>query len=246
MGGSDSSMNMPGMSMGGGGAHSAGASQAGSTHGGMAGMAMSHAPGTHGVVNLLPEWLGVLGTILFVLVAVSHVRHLAMTGGQRAPWHACHVLMAVGMAFMYAPAALHAPDVPVVFWRSVFAVTGVLAALWALGDTRRAPNLIWLLTAVDLGAMVYMWSPGAFSAPLTWILVAYLTGEAGLWAQDAYRRLDGGSPVVTLGLSATGEASAVTVASPAASLIGNLDISASMITMTLGMAYMLAAMQIMS
>lgn len=246
MGGSSSSVKMPGMSMGGAGSHPAVATHSGSMHGGMGGMSISHAAGAHGAVNLLPEWLGILGAILFVMVAVSHLRHLAMTGGQRAPWHACHVLMAVGMAFMYAPGALHAPDVPAVFWRSVFAAAGVLAALWALGDTRRAPNLIWLLTAVDLGVMVYMWSPGAFTSPLTWALTAYLTGEAGLWAADAYRQLDGGSPIITLGMSATGETGVVRVAAAPASLLGGLDISASMITMTLGMAYMLAAMQVMS
>lgn len=232
--------------MAGASSHSPAASQAASAHGGMAGMAMSHAAATHATVNLLPEWLGILGTTLFVLVAVSHVRHLAMTGGQRAPWHACHVLTAIGMTFMYAPAALHAPDLPVAFWRSVFTVAAVIAAVWALGDTRRAPNVIWLLTAVDLGQMVYMWSPGLFTAPLTWLFVAYLTGEAGLWAVDAYRRLDGGSPVIALGMSATGQTGAVTVGVAPAALLGNLDISVSMITMTLGMAYMFAAMQLMS
>ena len=84
MGGSNSSMNMPGMSTGGAGSDPAAVmSHAASSHDAMAGMAMSHASAAHGAVNLLPEWGGILGTILFVLVAVSHVHHLATTGGER-------------------------------------------------------------------------------------------------------------------------------------------------------------------
>jgi Domain of unknown function (DUF5134) len=244
MGGSSMPMNMPGMSMG---SSSSGGSRHVSVHSSMPGMVMGHTGGGHGVLNLLPEWLGIVGVAVFLLIALSHLRHLAMTSGERTPWHACHVLMAVGMAFMYAPAAIHPPAVPMTFWRTVFAVTGVVAALWALGGSGRAPNLIWLLTAIDLGAMVYMWSPGSFTASLTWVLVAYLTGEAALWAVDAYRRIDGSTPIIGLRMAPAGyETGTVTLAAAPASLLGDMDISASMIGMTLGMAYMFAAMQLMT
>jgi hypothetical protein len=242
-------MNMPGMSIGGGGSDSAAAmTHVASSRDGMSGMAMSHASGGHGVVNLLPEWVAILGTIMFVLVALSHVRHLAMTGGERAPWHACHVLMAVATVFMYAPASFHAPAVPAMFWQSVFGVAALLSGVWALGGRGRAPNLIWLLTAVDLGAMVYMWSPGSLTAPLTWTLVAYLSIEAGLWAADAYRRVDGSAPIIGWSMAPAGYQSGEVMVSATApvSLLAGLDISASMITMTLGMAYMFVAMQLMS
>ena len=236
-------MNMPAMSMGGpsaGGSHHAAASP-------MSGMAMGHGSGGHDIVNLLPEWLGIAGAVIFLLIAFSHLRHLAMTSGERTPWHATHVLMAVGMAFMYAPAAIHPPTVPMTFWRVAFAATGVVAAVWALGGTRRAPNLIWLLTAVDLGAMVYMWSPGSLTAPLTWILVAYLTAEAALWAVDAYRRVDGSTPIISMTMVPAGyEGGTVALRVAPAALLGDLDISASMIGMTLGMAYMFVAMQLMT
>jgi Domain of unknown function (DUF5134) len=237
-------MNMPGMSMG---SSSSDGSPHASAHSAMPAMVMGHAGGGHGIVNLLPEWLGIVGVAVFVLIAISHLRHLAMTSGERGPWHACHVLMAVGMAFMYAPAAIHPPAVPSVFWRAVFSIVGVVAALWALGGSRRAPNLIWLLTAVDLGAMVYMWSPGSLVAPLTWILIAYLTAEAGLWAIDAYRRIDGGAPIIGLTVAPAGyETGTVVLRAAPAALLGDLDISASMIGMTLGMAYMFVAMQLMT
>ena len=242
MGGSNTPMNMPGMSMGG---SSSGGSQD-ATHAAMPGMVMGHAGGAHGV-NLLPEWLGIVGIVIFLLIAISHLRHLAMTSGERTPWHACHVLMAIGMAFMYAPAAIHAPTVPAALWRVLFAAAGVVAAAWALGGTARAPNLIWLLTAVQLGAMVYMWSPGSFTAPLTWILVAYLAAEAGLWALDAYRRVDGSTPIIGLTMASVGyEGGAVALEAAPASLLGDLNISVSMIGMTLGMAYMFVAMQLLA
>lgn len=204
---------------------------------------MSHTDGTHGMVNLLPEWLGVAGVAIFLLIAIAHLRHLAMTSGERGPWHACHVLMAIGMAFMYAPAALDLPAVSMLVWRVVFAVSSVLTAIWALGAARRVPSLIWLLTAVDLGAMVYMWSPDSFVTPLTWALVAYLTAEAGLWTIDAYRRVDGSVPII--GIMTTGsKARTLALAAAPTSLLGDLNLSASMIGMTLGMAYMFVAMQL--
>lgn len=241
MGGSTAPMNMSGMSMGG---SSGGASP--HAHMAMPGVVMGHAGGAH-AINLLPEWLGIVGVGIFVLIAISHLRHLAMTTGERAPWHACHVLMAIGMGFMYAPAAIHAPAVSAAFWQVLFGVTGIVVAVWALVGTLRPPNLIWLQTAVGLGAMVYMWSPGSFAAPLTWFLVAYLVAEAGLWALDAYRRVDGSTPIIGLTMASVGyQGGAVTLEAAPAPLLGELNISVSMIGMTLGMAYMFVAMQLLA
>jgi hypothetical protein len=202
--------------------------------------------------HLLPLWMGVLWTAAFCLVAASHLRHMTRTAGQRRSWHACHVLIAVGMAFMYAPAQIDPLSVPSVFWKPVFAATGVVAALWAIGGTGRISTLIWMLSSIDLCAMLYMWSGprGADTAAMTWLLTAYLLGEAVMWALDLFRRLDGTTPIVSWRLLAS-ESSVTLSASPigtqaaSGSLLGELDISASMITMAIGMAYMLVAMQLM-
>ena len=146
---------------------------------------------------LVSEWLGIAGAAVFVVIAASHLRHLTTATGQRRPWHACHVLIAVGMAFMYAPAAIDPFVIPAGFWRVVFALACVLAALWSMGGVQRAPTLMWLLTAVDLGAMVCMWTTN-LSASLCWALVVYLGVQASLWALDAYRRVDGGAPVINV------------------------------------------------
>jgi len=213
------------------------------------GMAMAHE------LNLLPVWIAVAWTAAFMLIAASHLRHMTQTSGQQRPWHACHVLMAVGMAFMYAPARLDPVVVPSSFWKLVFAGAGLIAALWALAGNGRVSTLIWLLSSVDLGAMLYMWSgsprhPG--TAPLTWLLTAYLLVASMMWALDLYRRFDGSTPIVSWRVLASESGVALaagaerTAGVGTGSLLGELDISASMIVMAIGMAYMLVATQLMA
>jgi Domain of unknown function (DUF5134) len=191
--------------------------------------------------SLLPQWLEIVWTAVFAAVGCSHLRHMLRAAGQRRAWHACHVLMAAGMAFMYLPVA----TVPASFWQLVFAAAGVITAFWALGGVGFVATTIWLLTALDLGVMLLMWSGTHVSAALVLVVVAYLAVEAGLWLLDTYRRLDGSAALINWQLlSAEGES--VTVARPvAASLLGELDITASMVAMAAGMAYMLIAMMIM-
>jgi hypothetical protein len=201
------------------------------------------------MAGLVPEWLGIGGTAVFLVIACAHLLHMARTDGQRRPWHGCHVLIAVGMAFMYAPPTLDHLGVPAAFWRLIFASAGSLAALWALGGIGRVPVLLWFLTSIELGAMMYMWSPHSQVAPLTWLLVAYFVIQAGMWALDAYRRLDGASPIISWDVMSAPRGAAVTVSGAgfaSQSLIGDLDIGVSMIAMALGMAYMFAAMVLMT
>ena len=214
-------------------------------------MTSEHGVGMH-MLNLLPLWMGVAWTAAFLGIAASHLLHMAQTTGQRRPWHSCHVLLAVGMAFMYAPAQIDPLAVPSAFWKLVFAAGGVIAAVWAIGGIGRVSTLLWLLTSIDMAAMLYMWSGPRRSdtAPLTWLLAVYLSAAGMMWAFDLYRRLDGATPIVSWQLLAS-ESGAMSITAsgnetaPARSLLGELDINASMITMALGMAYMLVATQLM-
>ena len=212
-----------------------------------AAMTMRMGGGGAGMPALVPEWLGIAGAAIFVVIAVSHLRHLAMAVGQQRPWHACHVLLAIGMAFMYAPTAIDPLSVPARFWEIVFAVACVLAALWSMSGVQRTPTLMWLLTAVDLGAMAVMWMTNV-SASLCWALVSYLSVQASLWAVDAYRRADGAAPVINFSaLSAAPAGVSLSLASARVeSLLGDLDISVSMVLMSVGMAWMFAAMQLVA
>jgi hypothetical protein len=232
-------MNMQGMSMGG---------DAGS---GSHGISMGHmAGGAHASVNLLPEWLGIVGAVMFLLIAGSHLGHLLMVSGERRPWHVLHALMAMGMAIMFVPSRFDPGLASAGFWQLLFVGTAAAAGLrWLIGVTGSRPaNPLWLLSSIELGTMVYMWSSGSFALEATWALVTFLLVDAGLWVANAYRVVDGGTPLVGWGAMtpATDGEGAILIAGVASeSLMGGLDISVSMTAMALGMAYMLVAMQVM-
>lgn len=206
------------------------------------GVSMSAA---HGATNILPGWLAVIWTLLFIAIIVIHAKHVLESHAQRRVWHSGHVLMALGMAFMFAPASIDHFNIPSGFWQLAFA-NGALAILaWMLAQalSGRAINVLWLVMAIDLGAMAYMWSPSGFQAPLTWLLVAYFGAQSILWVTDRMREVDH-KTLLGGGFSLTPDgAIAMSAAEP---LVCFRDLRISMFVMTLGMAYMFAAMQLMS
>ena len=223
---------------------------------GMSKSAMSHMSTTHSMAmggmsmtvanhttNILPSWLSVLWMLVFIVIIVIHGRHVVQSSGQSRVWHSGHVFMALGMAVMYAPTSVDSFNVPTGFWSLAFADGAIAIVLWMLYEafTGRGTNLLWLAMAFDLGAMAYMWSPSGFQAPISWLLVAYFAGQSLLWGTNRMRNLDqrtilGGRLTVT-----AGGAVAATAVEP---LICERDLRVSMAAMTLGMAYMFAAMQL--
>ena len=201
------------------------------------------ARGTHGD---LPVWLELLGAVVFGLITLSHLRHMAQTDGQRRPWHACHVLMALAMTFMYAPGVSdHLPGVAAVL-RATLAAAALLAILWAFWGAAQSINPVWLLTALDLGAMLAMFSPQPPGRALGSLVVLYLLADAVMWAVDAHRSFER-APSLLRWLPA-GAPRGATLAVPALAaradaLLGDLDISPSMVLMSLGMAGMVLSMQ---
>ena len=226
--------------------------------GSMNGMSMAHSGGSshmsasvgamqmttaHGAINILPAWLAVLWTLAFIAILVIHARHIAESTGQRRVWHSGHVAMALGMIFMYAPASIDSFDIPSGFWQIAYADVALAILAWMLAQAvaRRAVNVLWLTMAIDMAAMAYMWSPSGFQAPITWALVAYFVLQGGLWVTDRMRTVDhrtlwGGGASIT-----PGGAVAIEAAEP---LVCFSDLRYSMLAMTLGMAYMFAAMQL--
>lgn len=193
--------------------------------------------------NILPNWLAVLWTLAFFAIIVIHGRHVLESEGQRRIWHSGHVVMALGMAFMYAPASIDHFNIPAGFWSLAFANGAIAILLWVLVQAfaGRGTNVLWLVMAFDLGAMAYMWSPTGFQAPITWLLVAYFAAQSALWASDRMRSIDERT-ILGGGVSVTPEgALAAGVAEP---LICFKDLRLSMAAMTIGMAYMFAAMQL--
>ena len=204
------------------------------------GMSMS---ATHGVTNILPAWLAVLWTLVFLAIVAVEVRNLLDSAGERRLWHAGLLSMAFGMTFMFAPPSLDHFGIPSGFWQLVFANGALAVFAWMLAQAldRRPIDALWPMLAIDLAAMAYMWSPGGFQAPLTWLLVAYFAAQALLWAGDRMRDVDhrvlpGGGVSVT-----SGGALAATAAVP---LIGGRNLRLAMCATMLGVAYMFAAMQL--
>jgi hypothetical protein len=243
--GSAASETTGGMSMGGGSSMThmgpSGALHTGVMHSVSTG-AMSMRAGA-GSTNILPSWLAVLWTLVFFVIIAVHARHVLQSEGQRRWWHSGHVLMAIGMAFMYAPASIDSLNIPAGFWSLAFANGAIAILLWVLVQafSGRGTNLLWLVMAFDLAAMAYMWSPTGFQAPITWLLVAYFAAQALLWGTDRMRDYDERT-IFGGGVSVTPDgALAASVAEP---LICFKDLRASMAAMTLGMAYMFAAMQL--
>jgi hypothetical protein len=118
---------------------------------------MSHAvksmgAGAHGPMNILPSWLAFIWTLVFLAIFVIHARHAHDSTGQRRFWHSGHVLMALGMAFMYAPSSINHFGIPGGFWRFVFAAAMLLILAWVITEAlaRRAINVLWVVMAIDL------------------------------------------------------------------------------------------------
>jgi len=198
----------------------------------------------HGSTDILPEWLAVIWTLVFIAIIVDHTLHLRDTHGQRRLWHSGHVLTAFGMAFMFAPSSIDHFNIPSGFWQLAFASSALAVVGWMLTQAmeRRAINVLWLLMAIELAAMAYMWSPSGFQAPITWLLVAYFVAQSLLWATSRMRDLDHRT-LRSVGFSITpGGAVAISAAEP---LVCFRDLRVSMFAMTFGMAYMFAAMQLL-
>ncbi len=204
---------------------------------------MSMTVGTH-TTNILPNWLAMIWMLVFFVIIAIHGRHVLESQGQRRFWHSGHVFMAVGMAVMFAPGSVNHFNIPTGFWSLAFANWALAIVLWVVVQAfaGRGTNILWLTMAFDMAAMAYMWSPSGFQAPITWLLVAYFLVQTVLWATNRMRKLDertifGGAVSVT-----PDGALAASVAEP---LICYKDLRVSMAAMTLGMAYMFAAMQLL-
>lgn len=213
---------------------------------------------------MVPQWLALLWTCALVAVVIFHWRHLLECRGERRLWHAGHVLMGVGMVFMFAPASIDHLDIPAAFWQLVFANASavVVAMILTRALEGRKTNILWLAAALELGAMTYMWLGQTLGA-LSWVLVGYFLVDCAFWAIGADRWVDGrlwirsarrpsavklGSgegAAVQLGgvaMALSGGEDATTALGSPASLVCDLDVRASLATMAFGMAYMLAAM----
>ncbi|MGH3851892.1 MAG: DUF5134 domain-containing protein [Pseudonocardiaceae bacterium] len=172
----------------------------------------------------LPVWLRVVASGAFVVVLLTHVRHLVTAGPRGRVWHAGHVLMALGMLDMVAPTTgilVPAWAGEVIFAGAALAVAGFVGAELARG---RRLGWLWPVVGVDLAAMVWMFAmPAPRLGWLTGLLVGWFALQATGWATG---RLD-------------------TAADPDVCRSAHrVSVRATLAVMGVGMAYMFLAMQL--
>ena len=188
----------------------------------------------------IPGWASLAWLLIYAVIAAWHVGHLAAAGRSLRVWHTAHVLVAVGMIDMFWPGG--AMPVGPTSGQAVFgaAAAAVVAAIAVAAARGRPVGRLWVLTAADLAVMAYMFALSSvrYLVVLTTVLAAWQVAEAIAWASGYLCPAVPGTRLV-----AAGGARGLAVPRPASSGHEGLALRASLALMSLGMAYMLVAMQ---
>ena len=129
---------------------------------------------TMGGLNLLPDWVRALWITAYVVILIIHLYHAATMKGEHRAWHSIHILMALGMIWMFLPTP--PAFIPALAWQIAFALAALLIVVWFIWSFshRRAVNFLWVTSLIAVLAMIYMFAfPGAAIRILTYILVVY-------------------------------------------------------------------------
>lgn len=196
--------------------------------------------GGHGL-NLLPVHGALFWVPLLAAVCALHVIHLLwMRGGSRR-FHLVHLLIGLGMIYMFAPWSEMPLDAGIPVWS--YAALAVLLGGWIGLELQRGRrvNLLWLLAAAECAAMSYMFAVhhGRADVPeLSRLLVALYLVLVAAWVHGWLAEPVPGrrnSPVPY----DVGPAGA-----PARQLVcaGRWDVAAAEAAMSLAMAYMFLGM----
>jgi DMSO/TMAO reductase YedYZ heme-binding membrane subunit len=138
----------------------------------------------------LPAWLGIVIVVALCLIVAVHASHLARTTPRRRPWHAAHIVMALGMIDMFLPMR-HMPVGAgvgeAVFGVAALVIVWIMLAEWTRG---RGIGLLWVITMVDLALMTYMFAmPGTRLKWLSVLAIAWFAVEATWWSTGRLARL---------------------------------------------------------
>jgi Domain of unknown function (DUF5134) len=131
-------------------------------------------------------WLAVLFAVL-----VFHCSHLIFMRGQHRWHHASHIVMLVGMLYMYASVAFGWDWFPEPVWLFVYVATSVAIIGWMMMrlEQRRSLSYLWVLALAQQGAMIYMWMPMQDWMPwLSYALAGYFALETLAWLTRAWNK----------------------------------------------------------
>ena len=177
-------------------------------------------------------WIaGLLGVLVF------HCVHLARGCGECRALHGAHLIMLVGMIYMFVAMAFQVAPVSRGLWLGLYVATSVAVLAWlATRLVKREPiSGLWVLALAQQVAMIYMWAPMRDWAPaVSYAFAFYFALETLGWAIKASSRGVGR----TLLFSNAGSA---TLGSMPDSFLDD----ACMAVMAASMAYMFLGMQLM-
>lgn len=177
-------------------------------------------------------WIAALSAVL-----VFHCSHLIHMRGERRCYHSAHVVMLLGMLYMYAAVAFGLDWFPTRVWMIIYVATSAAIISWMLVQfgQRRSFDSLWILALVQQGAMIYMWAPMTYWVPrLTYAFVVYFALETIAWLTRAYINPGPGNAVAGAGAS-------MVIPLAHRSALGDIC----MTIMAASMGYMFAGMQLM-
>jgi hypothetical protein len=177
-------------------------------------------------------WLAALAAVL-VFHCVHHIR----MRGQHRWYHAAHVLMLLGMLYMYASLAFGWAWAAQPIWMLVYSASSFALVVWILLRLlrRRPLSRLWIVALAQQGAMIYMWLPMSDWIPgISYAFAAYFALETLAWL-TALRN----APAPSRAGAETARLRAMALESTSA--VGKICLSA----MAASMGYMFVGMQLM-
>lgn len=196
----------------------------------------------------MPDWVRWAWAGLFGLTLGQHLAHVLRMCGLHRLWHSGHMLMAIGMGFMFLP---RYNGIPGWVWEVLFAAATALAGGYGLVMLHRGTriDLAWITLVAGFAAMVYMWAmmDGFALAPISYAAALWFSGEAVGWftGELCGRRDKGWLPPAVARPRAGVKTGAYLTGSMPIAYAATWPIRTTLGLMAAGMAYMLIGMQLM-
>jgi LysM repeat protein len=187
--------------------------------------------------DLLSARASVIWIAALFAVLIFHCSHLFHMGGERRWYHCAHVVMLLGMLYMYATVAFGLDWLPTSVWIIIYVATSAAIIGWMLVRymRRRSFGYLWILALAQQVAMIYMWMPMRYWVPrLSYALAVYFALETIAWLTRAYNKPGPGNAFA-------GASGPVVIPLAHRSVFGDIC----MTIMAASMAYMFAGMQLM-
>ncbi|MBO0734322.1 MAG: DUF5134 domain-containing protein [Methylocapsa sp.] len=129
-------------------------------------------------------WIAALFAVL-----IFHCSHLIRMHGEHRWYHSAHIMMLLGMLYMYSAVAFGLDWLPERLWMIIYVATSAAIIGWMLVSAARWRSFgnLWILALVQQGAMIYMWVPMKdWLPPLSYAFGAYFALETIAWLTRAY------------------------------------------------------------